>query len=103
VLAPDVYQRLNSGMTFSLPETLDGYSALLEINGCKVVEREDLSAPWTIVLQQRLEMYRSLKPETERIHGEAHYRRYDDAYTFFVGLYTRGVLGGGRFVARKTA
>jgi len=101
VLVPEVYQRLNSGMTFSLPETLDGYSALLEINGCAVTEREDLSAPWTIVLQQRLEMYRSLKSETERIHGTAHYRRYDDAYTFFVGLYTRGVLGGGRFVGRK--
>jgi hypothetical protein len=103
VLAPPVYQRLHEGMTFFMPETLDGYAALLTLEGCTVTSREDLSAEWTQVLQKRLEMYRSLKDETIRVHGEAHYRRYDEAYTFFVGLYAEGALGGGRFVARKDA
>lgn len=102
-LPPAVFARLREGMTFSMPETLDGYAALLAAAGCPVVEREDLSAEWTGVLQRRLEMYRGLKDETIRTYGEAHFRRYDEAYSFFVGLYAQGVLGGGRFIARKAA
>jgi sarcosine/dimethylglycine N-methyltransferase len=100
-LAADVAARLREGMAFATPETLDGYAALLTDAGCAVTEREDLSAEWTDVLRGRLAMYRSLQADTMREFGEAHYRRYDESYTYFVGLYAEGVLGGGRIVARK--
>ena len=102
-LPPAVFQRLSDGMTFSMPETLAGYGALLARSGCAVQSLEDLSAEWTVILQKRLAMYRGLKDETIRVHGAEHYRRYDDAYQFFVGLYAEGLLGGGRLVARKGA
>ena len=101
VLPPEVYRRIHEGMTFFMPETLDGYAALLTLEGCAVESQEDLSTEWTEVLKKRLEMYRSLKDETIRTQGESHYRRYDEAYAYFVGLFAEGVLGGGRFVARK--
>lgn len=93
--------RLQREMTFPTLETLDGYAALLEANGCSVLRREDLSAEWARILVARLAMYRGLQAHTERKFGAAHYRRWDDTYAFFVGLYGDGRLGGGRLVARK--
>ena len=53
------------------------------------------------ILQQRHAMYRSLRASTVAKFGEEGYRKYDDAYAFFVGLYEKGVLTGARFVIRK--
>jgi hypothetical protein len=66
-----------------------------------MLERDDLSRWWTEILKQRLEMYRSLEDTTVAKFGEEHFRRWDDAYAFFVGLFAAGRLGGGRFVARR--
>jgi hypothetical protein len=93
--------RLRQEMTFPTLETLDGYAALLEANGCTVERRDDLSAEWAEILLARLAMYRSLKEDTVRKFGEQHFRNWDDTYAFFVGLYGEGKLGGGRLVARK--
>lgn len=100
-LPPAVLERLRQGMTFAALETLAGYGRLLSEAGCTVIEAEDLSAPWTEILNQRLAMYRSLKDETVRKFGLDHFRRYDDAYAFFVGLYVESILGGGRIIARR--
>jgi sarcosine/dimethylglycine N-methyltransferase len=94
-------ERLRRGMTFQSLETLDGYGALLARSGCTVVAREDLSAWWTEVLKRRLEIYRSLEDTTVAKFGQAHFRRWDETYAFFVGLFAAGRLGGGRFVARR--
>ncbi|HZP88963.1 MAG TPA: methyltransferase domain-containing protein [Burkholderiales bacterium] len=94
-------QRLQVEMAFPTLETLDGYAELLSASGCSVERRDDLSAPWAEILVARLTMYRSLRDDTVRKFGEAHFRKWDDTYAFFVGLYGAGKLGGGRFVARK--
>lgn len=93
--------RLEREMCFSALETLDGYSGLLRGSGCTVLSCEDLSEHWARILVQRLEMYRSLEHETIAKFGEAHYRAWDHTYSFFVGLFAAGKLGGGRFIARR--
>jgi len=93
--------RLEREMTFLALESLDGYARLLAANGCPLRERGDLSAGWTEILQQRLEMYRSLEATTVEKFGAEHFRRWDDTYAFFVGRFATGELGGGRFVARR--
>jgi ubiquinone/menaquinone biosynthesis C-methylase UbiE len=95
------FERLRRGMTFQSLETLDGYRRLLEARGCMMLAVEDLSAWWTEVLKRRLEMYRSLEDTTVARFGAAHFRRWDETYAFFVGLFAAGRLGGGRFVARR--
>jgi sarcosine/dimethylglycine N-methyltransferase len=95
------FERLRQGMTFQSLESLDGYGRLLAGRGCTVLVRDDLSEWWTEVLKQRLEMYRSLKDTTVARFGDDHFRRWDETYAFFVGLFAAGRLGGGRFVARR--
>lgn len=100
-LQPAEMARLEREMAFPSLETLEGYARLLEGNGCTLSVCEDLSELWARILVQRLAMYRSLKADTERKFGVEHFRRWDDTYAFFVGLFGEGKLGGGRFVARR--
>jgi sarcosine/dimethylglycine N-methyltransferase len=97
------FDRLRREMTFPSLQTLDGYGDLLTSCGCVVVARDDLSAWWTEVLKERLEMYRALKDTTVAKFGPAHFHEWDDTYAFFVGLFAAGRLGGGRLVARREA
>ena len=96
-----VRKRLLEEMTFAELETLNGYQVLLEASGCVLEKAEDLSKEWARILVERLAMYRSLKDQTVARFGDAHFRKWDRAYSFFVKLYTSGELGGGRFLARK--
>lgn len=100
-LSADDLARLAVEMTFPTLESLDGYRELLEANDCVVEHREDLSTLWTRILVDRLAMYRSLGDHTERKFGTGRKAGWDQAYSFFVGLYQAGRLGGGRFVARR--
>jgi sarcosine/dimethylglycine N-methyltransferase len=102
-LAPEASARLEREMTFLGLESLDGYARLLSASGCTLLERQDLSAWWTEILKQRLKMYRGLEATTVKKFGAEHFRKWDDAYAFFVGLFRQGQLGGGRFVARREA
>jgi len=94
-------QRMQQGMPFPTLETLEGYGALLNQNGCIVSQLDDLSQHWAQILVQRLAMYRSLESDTVRKFGAEHFRKWDETYAYFVGLFREGKLGGGRFVARK--
>jgi ubiquinone/menaquinone biosynthesis C-methylase UbiE len=96
-------ERLRQEMSFPTLETHAGYAALLKSEGCSVRVQDDLSAHWARILVDRLAMYRGLKVDTVRKFGEAHFRRWDDTYAFFVGLFTAGKLGGGRLVAWRAA
>jgi sarcosine/dimethylglycine N-methyltransferase len=102
-MAPDTFARLQREMTFLSLESLDGYAALLSANGCQVVVQDDLSEWWTGILVRRLAMYRSLEQTTVARFGAAHFQRWDETYAFFVGLFAKGELGGGRLVARRGA
>jgi len=95
-------RRLQREMTFPTLATLDEYTALLRQHGCTVTS-DDLSSDWARILVQRLAMYRGLENETTRKFGADHFRRWDQTYAFFVGLFSDGRLGGGRFVARREA
>ena len=97
----EIRVRLENEMVFSELSTLEQYCHLLEEKGCQVVEVEDLSDDWAQILIDRLAMYRSLKEQTVSSFGLAHFQKWDRTYSFFVGLYRSGELGGGRFVARK--
>lgn len=92
--------RLSDGMRFNELASAADYRAMLEDLGCRVAIT-DLSAAWRDILIDRLAMYRSLKAETVARYGEAHFAAWDDNYSFFVGLYRTGELGGARVVAKK--
>jgi sarcosine/dimethylglycine N-methyltransferase len=102
-LEPAAYRRLQREMSYFTLESLDGYCRLLADSGCRMIAQDDLSGWWTEILQQRLTMYRSLEGTTVARFGEEHFRKWDDTYAFFVGLFAKGQLGGGRFVAQRAA
>ena len=93
--------RLQREMTFQELGSTEGYRALLEGNGCDVQEIQDVSNEWRDILVERLAMYRSLRDQTVERFGESHFTKWDAAYSFFVGLYQTGDLGGARFLARR--
>ena len=66
-----------------------------------MLARDDLSEQWSQILIKRLAMYRSLQNETVAKFGAEHARHWDSIYSFFVGLFGAGKLGGGRFVFRR--
>lgn len=96
-----VRERLRQEMTFMELNTLDSYRTLLETSGCEIRLSEDLSEEWAQILIDRLAMYRGLKDQTIARFGSSHFERWDRTYSFFVGLYASGELGGGRFLAQK--
>ena len=96
-----IRERLGEEMTFTELNTVDGYRALLEAGGCEIKMAEDLSEEWTQILVNRLAMYRGLKDQTIARFGSSHFEKWDRTYSFFVGLYASGELGGGRFLAQK--
>ena len=96
-----VQERLQREMAFTELSSLEGYRELLEERNCSMTEVEDLSDDWAQILIERLAMYRSLKDQTVERFGNEHFKKWDKAYSFFVGLYSSGELGGGRFLAQK--
>lgn len=99
---PATRERLQREMAFAELGSVESYRAWLESAGCDVVEVEDLSDDWRVILADRLAMYRSLRDQTVERFGTAHFEKWDSAYGFFVGLYESGELGGGRFLARRS-
>lgn len=63
-------------------------------HGFAIERTTDLSADWQRILVARLEMYRSLRETTVAKFGQARLDDYDRAYAHFIGLFTRGILGG---------
>lgn len=94
-------ERLQREMTFLELGSQHTYRRQLEREKCVVVEAQDVSDEWRVILIDRLAMYRSLKDQTVERFGDAHFTKWDNAYSFFVGLYETGELGGGRFLARR--
>jgi len=95
-------EKLGQGMSYVDLGTLARYRELLEAAGGEVIDVEDLSARWAVILRQRLEMYQSLEAQTVASFGEETYRRWDAIYTLFVDVIEKGQLGGGRFLARRS-
>ena len=100
-MTEEARERLQNEMMFVELETQAGYGQLLELEGCKVLEMQDVSEIWAEILVARLAMYRSLKGQTVARFGAAHFEKWDNAYDHFVGLFKTGELGGCRFLARR--
>ena len=94
-------ERLQQEMAFLELGSQTTYRHQLEREGCVVVDVQDIGEEWRHILIDRLALYRSLKDQTVRRFGSAHFEKWDSAYSFFVGLYETGELGGGRFLARR--
>jgi sarcosine/dimethylglycine N-methyltransferase len=94
--------RMTSEMQAPGIAPVSNYLELLARNGFSVESNEDLSAFWTDVLVKRLEMYRGLRDTTIAKFGEARFQEWDSMYSFFVGLFVAGKLGGARIVARRS-
>ena len=90
-------------MEMQAPEVAleEDYLKLLRENQCTLISCEDLSSEWTEVLVHRLEMYRTLRDTTVAKFGEEHFTAWDRTYSFFVGLFVTGKLGGVRIVASR--
>lgn len=93
--------RLAAGMHMPRPATLGHYTELLTRHGFATEQTTDLSVTWQHILVARLEMYRSLRDTTVAKFGQTRFDEYDRAYAHFVGLFTQGILGGSRVVARR--
>ena len=93
--------RLRNEMAYPSVETIGGYCKLLQESGCGDIKVEDLSDEWARILVSRLAMYRSLRASTVAQFGESRGESWDRAYSFFVGLYETGQLGGVRVTARR--
>ena len=89
-------QHLARGMKIPRPATLSEYRTLADTNGLAISATTDLSEAWNAILVGRLAMYRSLRDTTVAKFGEERFHEYDRAYEHFVGLFTRGILGGYR-------
>ena len=90
--------QLTQGMKIPRPATLGDYEALAEKNGLTISATANLSEAWSSILVGRLAMYRSLRDTTVAKFGEKRFQGYDRAYEHFVGLFTRGILGGYRVI-----
>jgi sarcosine/dimethylglycine N-methyltransferase len=93
--------RLREEMAYPSLETTAGYCELLQDSGFDDIQVEDLSDEWAHILVARLAMYRSLRVSTVAKFGEGRGESWDRAYSFFVGLYETGHLGGVRLIARR--
>lgn len=95
--------RLAAEMQVPQVASSERYLEILRASGCTISGCDDLSAEWTRVLADRLEMYRALRDTTVAKFGEAHFAAWDRRYSFYVGLFAAGKLGGARIVARTPA
>lgn len=102
-LTPEEEARMAAELHAFAIAPAERYLDLLRENRCTIASCEDLSAEWTKVLGNRLEMYRTLRDTTVAKFGEAHFAAWDSMYSFYVGLFVSGKLGGVRIVAQKVA
>ena len=97
----EIRRRLQCEMALFELGTQEEYLIQLVQEGCDVIDVQNLSDEWRSILIERLSMYRSLKGQTVEKYGSQHFAKWDNAYSFFVGLYQTENLGGGRFLARR--
>jgi sarcosine/dimethylglycine N-methyltransferase len=100
-LSSDHRDEISQGLGYAKLGTLNDYQDFLEQAGCVVEEVEDLSPRWAVILGERLEMYKSLRPQTIELLGIEAFERWDRVYTLYVDQIEKGHLGGGRFLARR--
>jgi sarcosine/dimethylglycine N-methyltransferase len=96
-------EALLSFMLFPYLETPQGYPGLLEENGWEVTKAEDLSRDFA----EQFTMYRTriqgeLRPEIIRQFGDSFFSAVEDGIVLWENAAHEGIVGRGRWVARKT-
>lgn len=92
---------LRRGIAAQALNTAEDYRAQLAGAGFELVSEEDLTAEWAAILAERLEMYRELRVETERVGAASGDDAFYETYERFVALVQAGRLGGARFTAAR--
>ncbi len=96
------WTRLGTFTAFPYLESLDGYVALAEAAGLKVVEKKDLSPDFARSMQHYLEMVRGEKQDqVTRCCGREAYGQVLAGITAWRDAAVRGSVGRGRIVAKK--
>ena len=90
------------GLAAQTLQSIPGYESLIAKVGFEVRSSEDLTGEWAGILERRFEMYRALREETADAGLPTGEDAFYRAYVRLVDLVKAGVLGGGRFAARKT-
>ena len=94
---------LLSFMLFPYLETSEGYTQLLEENGWVVTAEDNLSRDFAEQLTLYLERIRgNLRPELTRRFGNGFYSAVEDGIVLWENAAHEGIVGRGRWVARKT-
>jgi len=96
-------QLLWDGMAVQRLESLSSYQSLLRDAGFEVAGVEDLTADWTVILRERLRMFNELRSATIAAGTPSGHDAFYRSYVLFVRLIEERVLGGGRFLALKSA
>lgn len=89
------------GLAAQMLQSIPGYETLISQAGFELQSSEDLTGAWAGILERRFEMYRALREETAGAGLPAGEEAFYRAYARLVDLVKAGVLGGGRFAARR--
>ena len=89
------------GLAAQTLQSIPGYETLIAQAGFETQSSEDLTGEWAGILERRFEMYRALREETAGAGLPGGEDAFYRAYVRLVDLVKAGVLGGGRFAARK--
>jgi len=89
------------GLAAQTLQSIPSYEALIAHAGFEIQSTEDLTGEWAGILTRRFEMYRALREETTDAGLPAGEDTFYRAYVRLVDLVKAGVLGGGRFSARR--
>ena len=94
---------LLSFMLFPYLETPEDYPRLLEDNGWEVTSADDLSRDFA----EQFTIYRSriqgeLRPEIIQQFGDSFFSAVEDGITLWENAAHDGIVGRGRWIARKT-
>jgi len=89
------------GIAAQTIQSFDSYDRMLRNVGYRIVCKEDLTAEWGRILEQRFAMYRKLHEETVAFGTPSGDEVFYRSYARLVALVQARTLGGARFAAEK--
>jgi len=101
-MSDQLWTALHAFMAFPYLETLDGYTALVEAAGLRVVEREDLSPDFA----RHVQLYLDALQKTHRAavvagYGQPMYDEVERGLLLWRDASAAGQVGRGRIIARR--
>ena len=100
-LSPSDKELMWQGMAAVDLYSLHVYVQIIRSAGFTINSVEDLTADWSVILKQRLAMYRRLRAEAQEANAPAGHDEFYESYVRLVDLVGGGSLGGGRFLGEK--